>query len=144
MERIERVAAAIFRSDFGDTESWPPKKDGTLGDSEADCYRDNARAAIAALSDTEAEQAPEAGPTVPAVVAMLRRYRKLSADRESGGVVHIIVDDGNVEQHWADKCLAEAENSSEWDRPEDVELARALAEMTPTQRRKVYATDTYP
>lgn len=90
-----------------------------------------------------ADKSPDR-PTVPQVLELLRGYRRIDANRLSGGVVHVIVDDGNVEQYFADSCLTEAESSPEWDRPEDVEIARALAAMTPTQRRKVYATDTYP
>jgi hypothetical protein len=93
------------------------------------------------------DKAPDR-PTVPEVAAMLRDYYRLPG-RGVGGAVHIVVDDGNCDQGSADYC---ARHAAEWARewsgsPEhadlDVRLARMLAQMTGTQRRRLAAMDFY-
>jgi hypothetical protein len=87
-------------------------------------------------------------PTVPEVAALLRDYYRLPG-RGVGGAVHIVVDDGNCDQRSADFCAEHAERwAREWsDAPEyvdlDVKIARMLAEMTGTQRRRLAAMNFY-
>lgn len=87
--------------------------------------------------------ASDGRPTVPEAIEALDAYRALGGIRELGGAVHIIVDDGNCKQSHADWCV---ENCDDWNRDwgggvhleEDRAIARMLAAMTFTQRRKVY------
>ncbi len=76
-------------------------------------------------------------PTVPEAAEALRAYYRLPR-RGMGGAVHIIVEDTNCSQAHADSCLASA---ADWQGDEyaqrDVEIARMLAAMSTTQRRKL-------
>lgn len=75
---------------------------------------------------------PRNRPTVPDVLPLVREiYERHCA----GCCLHIVTDDGNVEQHSAESCV-------EWAREQGHEdclrAAEILAQMTPTQRRRVY------
>jgi hypothetical protein len=68
-------------------------------------------------------------PTVPEVIPRVRAI---------GGVgccLHIVVDDGNVEDHSVKFCLNLAEKAGHAD---CAEVARLLLRMSKTQRTKVY------
>lgn len=86
-------------------------------------------------------------PQVPDVARELREYRKLP-DRMTGGpYLHIIVDDPNYEQHWADGAVEAAQGAVERgddhaDR--DLALTTMIAALTDTQRRKLGDINTYP
>lgn len=88
-------------------------------------------------------------PTVPEAAEALRAYYRLP-DRGNGGAVHIITEDGNCEQKHADWCANEAHDwhlrtlgQSDDYADEDVRIARMLAAMTRTQRRKLYAAHSF-
>lgn len=95
-----------------------------------------------------ANDKPADRPTVPEVAAKLIEYRKLP-HRYTGGCVHICVDDPNFEQHHADWCV---ENAEKWAREwgglkhlaADIEIARLVAALTTSQRRRLAALNTYP
>lgn len=51
-----------------------------------------------------------------------------------GGHFHVILEDGNHEQHFADSALAEAKHLGD---PLTIKVGEVLAEMSSTQRRKL-------
>lgn len=69
-------------------------------------------------------------PTVPEVLPLVRAvYRRHSA----GCCLHVVLDDGNAEQHFAESCLAGVDAEHEDCR----QLAAALVLMSFTQRAKL-------
>jgi hypothetical protein len=85
--------------------------------------------------------------TVPEAVAILRSYYAMPG-REFGGAVHLITEDGNYEQRFADSCLTDIE---EWASEHgggllaaDVEVAEMLQGMSNTQRKKLSKMNFYP
>ncbi len=86
-------------------------------------------------------------PTVPEAVNALRAYHALPG-RENGGAVHIVTEDGNVAQHFADWCV---ENAPKWGTEwgdggfieDDLRIAEMLAAMSATQRSKLYAEGSF-
>lgn len=91
---------------------------------------------------------PATRPTVPHAVEVLTAYYRLPL-RGNGGAVHVITEDGNVDQGTADACV---EGARAWGRTwggdmlieTDVEVAEMLAAMTATQRRKLAQLAFYP
>lgn len=77
----------------------------------------------------------------------LRHYYALPG-RGNGGAVHIITEDGNVAQEYADWCV---ENAPKWTAEfggdallaEDLRIARMLAAMTDAQRQSLYETGNF-
>lgn len=77
----------------------------------------------------------------------LRLYYTLPG-RENGGAVHIITEDGNVEQEHADWCV---ENAPKWAHEfggdaylaRDLLIARLLAALTDQQRKTLYDTGAF-
>lgn len=63
--------------------------------------------------------------------------RTVYARHAAGCCAHIILDDGNVEQTWADECLASARARGHAD---CLVLCDALARMSQTQRQRLYAS----
>jgi hypothetical protein len=77
---------------------------------------------------------PRDRPTVPEVLPLVRRiYERHCA----GCCLHIVTDDGNIEQGHVDFCVQQAKDQQHAD---CLAAAEMLAAMTETQRRKVYAT----
>ena len=75
---------------------------------------------------------PRNRPTVPDVLPLVRAiYERHFA----GCCLHIVTDDGNVEQHHADFCVQYARERGHED---CLRAAEMLAAMTPTQRLRVY------
>ena len=70
-----------------------------------------------------------------AVMAANAYYRK--PDNGVGGVLHIVLDDGNLEAQHVTFCLNEARKCDDRD---GEALALMLSDMTQTQRAKVYAS----
>jgi hypothetical protein len=79
-------------------------------------------------------------PTVSHVAEKLHAYRMIE-DNYVGGVVHIVVDDGNVEQAHADWCLDQANANGN---PIDIEIATLVAALSDAERRELADLDTYP
>jgi hypothetical protein len=79
-------------------------------------------------------------PTVHHVAEKLRAYRMIDGNYV-GGVVHIVVDDGNVEQAHADWCLDQARANGD---PADVDIATLITDLSDAQRRELADLDTYP
>ena len=76
-------------------------------------------------------------PTIPEVLPIVKAWYAKPGN-ECGGMFHIILDDGNHEQHWATKALEEARASGDG---EAIHLAELLAAMSPTQRLKLSNLD---
>jgi hypothetical protein len=70
-------------------------------------------------------------PTVPMVVPWVREWYK---HEPVGGVLHIVLDDLNVEDKHVQWCVEHAREEGD---VEGERLAQTLAYMTVTQRRKV-------
>ena len=79
-------------------------------------------------------------PTVPEAAEALRAYYQRPRC-DMGGIVHIIVEDGNTEQSHANWCLAQAEDHGD---TEDIRIALMLASMSRTQRTKLSHMSFYP
>ena len=75
---------------------------------------------------------PRNRPTVPDVLPLVRAiYERHCA----GCCLHVVTDDGNVEQWCADACV---ETAREREHADCLKAAEMLAAMTPTQRMRVY------
>lgn len=72
-------------------------------------------------------------PTVPEVAALVKAWYAKPGNA-AGGIFHVILDDGNSEQFFAESALEEAVTSGD---PESIELAQKLVAMSPTQRLKL-------
>ena len=75
-------------------------------------------------------------PTVPEVMPLVREWYGKPGN-QAGGIFHVILDDGNFEQVFADQALQSARELGD---PAAVMLAELLAAMSPTQRRKLSAS----
>src|SRR6185369_16413008 len=74
-------------------------------------------------------------PTVPEVLPLVQSIYS----RHSGGCcLHIVTDDGNVEDDHVAFCLKYAKEQGH---PDCVTAAELLLRMTKTQRRKIYRSD---
>ena len=77
-------------------------------------------------------------PTVPEVLELMHAVY----DRHYAGCcAHIVCDDGNVRDSDAQFCLEQAEKEQHLD---CLALCTALVQMSPTQRRKLYASPRPP
>jgi hypothetical protein len=76
-------------------------------------------------------------PTIPEVLPIVKAWYTKPGN-ECGGIFHVILDDGNHEQHWAAGALNDARASGD---EEAIRLAELLAAMSPTQRRKLSKMD---
>ncbi|MCT0528339.1 hypothetical protein N0599_21620 [Pseudomonas aeruginosa] len=72
-------------------------------------------------------------PTVPEVMPLVREWYDKPGN-QTGGIFHVILDDGNYEKVFADQALKSARELGD---PEAVILAELLVAMSPTQRRKL-------
>lgn len=75
-------------------------------------------------------------PTVPEVLPLVEAYYRKPGNAV-GGVLHIVLDDGNVKDDHVRFCLDEALLDGDED---GAHLARLLLRMTKTQRSKIVAT----
>lgn len=78
---------------------------------------------------------PKDRPSVPEVAELARAYYEKPGNG-CGGSLHIVLDDGNLEDGHIEFCRTYA---AERDDADGVRLAELLLQMTPTQRHKVYA-----
>lgn len=72
--------------------------------------------------------------TVPDILPLVRGFYQLPGN-EVGGVLHIVLDDGNIEDQHIEYCLSEAIAKNDMIA---VSLAKLLLKMTYTQRKKIY------
>ena len=72
-------------------------------------------------------------PTIPEVLPKVRQYYK---QNPTGGVLHIVLDDGNIRDSCVIFCL---ELAIEKDDTEGEALARLILLMSKTQRLKLYS-----
>jgi hypothetical protein len=77
---------------------------------------------------------PANRPTVPQVLPFVRAYYN---DHGAGGSLHIVLDDGNLEDGSVQFCIDSAEERGD---AAGAALGRLLLQMTRTQRAKVYRT----
>jgi hypothetical protein len=80
---------------------------------------------------------PNKKPSVAEVLPVVKAWYAKPGNR-CGGMFHVILDDGNHEQHWATSALAEARASGNG---EAIHLVELLVAMSPTQRRKLSHLD---
>jgi len=66
---------------------------------------------------------------------IMRRFRDYFADHPTWGVLHIALDDGNLEDSHIQFCI---EYAGEQGDAEGQALARILMDFTPAQRAKMY------
>jgi len=79
-------------------------------------------------------------PRVPDVIALARAYYAKPGNRV-GGNLHIVLDDGNMEDQHIEWCRQLAQNAGDVD---GVALADKLLALTRTQRRKIRSAELYP
>lgn len=70
---------------------------------------------------------------VQALILLVREWFSQPGN-EDGGIFHVMLEDGNVEQEFADIALAQARESGD---PTAIELAEKLAALTVAERIKV-------
>lgn len=74
-------------------------------------------------------------PTIPEVWPMVIDYYGKPGNC-AGGHLHIVLDDGNIDDDDVEFCLQSAKQNGDFD---GVRLATKLLAMSKTQRRKLYA-----
>ena len=79
----------------------------------------------------EAEQ--RAKPTIPEVLPLITRFAKVP-ENNVGGCLHIVLDDGNVDDFSIQSCLDYAIKRSDF---LAIEVAEVLLRMSKTQRLKL-------
>lgn len=79
-------------------------------------------------------------PTVPEVLPLVRAYYAKDGNG-AGGSLHIVLDDGNVEDSHVRFCLEFAREEGDED---GVRLAETLLQMSQTQRLKLYRASHLP
>jgi hypothetical protein len=70
---------------------------------------------------------------VPQVLAMVRSYAAIEGN-DTGGSLHVVLDDGNVDDSTVRSCIHDARQRG--DQP-GVKLGEALLQMSRTQRLKI-------
>lgn len=81
-----------------------------------------------------------AKPTVPEVLPLVRAYYA-KGGCGAGGNLHVVLDDGNVEDCFVESCLDRCRESRDAD---GEQLASLLLKMSKTQRRKLAASPKSP
>jgi len=71
-------------------------------------------------------------PKIPEVLPFAKEYYSLHG---AGGNLHIILDDGNIDDDDIEFCLQCSKNENDL---EGIKLAELLLKMSKTQRRKIY------
>jgi hypothetical protein len=80
----------------------------------------------------DTEQPPKK-PTIPEVIPLVKAWYALPGNNV-GGIFHVLLDDGNCEQHFAISALKDARELGD---PQAIDLAEKLVAMSQTQRRKL-------
>lgn len=73
-------------------------------------------------------------PTIPQVVPLIRAYYAKPGN-SMGGAFHIIFEDDNTEQHWAEICLERAREQGD---PDGIEIGELLVRMSRSQRHRLF------
>lgn len=68
----------------------------------------------------------------------LELSRKIYDKNCVGGLLHIVLDDGNLKNNHIESCIEDIENSNSEDKELYLKCAINLLKMTPTQRIKLY------
>jgi hypothetical protein len=76
-------------------------------------------------------------PTVPDVISLVQDYYAQPLNG-AGGSLHIVLDDGNVEDGSVDHCIEFAKESGDVD---GERLGQLLRSMSATQRKRLYRCD---
>ena len=76
-------------------------------------------------------------PTVPEVLPLIVTYYSIPGN-SVGGIFHIVLDDGNVDDGDVEYCLNLAKERED---KESIEIGEILLRMSRTQRRKLYLSD---
>lgn len=71
-------------------------------------------------------------PTVPDVLPLVREYIRRN---EAGGVLHIVLSDGNLDDSSVEYCLNEARKEGD---AEAARIAELMLQMTRTQRTRLH------
>jgi hypothetical protein len=92
-----------------------------------------------AVDDQNAAKLPDDGnserkPTIPEVIPLIREYYAKSGNG-AGGSLHIVLEDGNLEDRNVDFCIDYARSRDDAD---GVLLAQMLRRMTRAQRSRIY------
>ena len=72
-------------------------------------------------------------PTVPDVLPIMYAYRDVKGN-ESGGSLHVVLDDGNTEDAHVNFCIRYAKDQGD---AAGVQLGEMLLKMSPAQRKKL-------
>ena len=78
-------------------------------------------------------------PTVQKVLLLVQKYYAKPGNL-TGGCLHLVLDDGNLDDDYVEYCLGVAEEHHDAD---GVELAQLLLQMSLAQREKLYKSATY-
>ena len=78
-------------------------------------------------------------PTVPEVLLLVQKYYAKPGNL-AGGYLHLVLDDGNIDDDYVEFCLKYAGENHDAD---GVELARLLLQMSLAQREKLYKSAMY-
>lgn len=76
---------------------------------------------------------PSATITVPDVIDRFKDYHELPGN-SCWGSLHVVLDDGNLKDHFVQFCIDFAEQSGD---REGAELGRILLQLSETQRDKI-------
>ena len=76
-------------------------------------------------------------PTMPKVLSFVKAYYAKPGN-EVGGCLHIVLDDGNIEDSHIEFCRNSARKHNDND---GIVLAELLLQMNYTQRKKLYMAD---
>ncbi len=72
-------------------------------------------------------------PTLPEVIPLMRAYAAKEGN-ECGGSLHVVLDDGNVNDSHVKFCIQYAKDNND---PGGVKLGETLLSMSKTQRREL-------
>lgn len=64
--------------------------------------------------------------------------KKIYSKNSVGGLLHIVLDDGNLKNSHIEWCINEIKSSNDDDKDLYLQCAYNLLKMTPTQRLKLY------
>lgn len=82
------------------------------------------------------QEAKKTKPSIPDIVPLVLEYYAREGN-SAGGIFHVIIDDKNYEQCFANSALVEARETKD---PLTIQIAEMLVEMSSTQRRKLSAS----
>lgn len=74
---------------------------------------------------------PSAKETVPEVI---ERFKTYHAQNGAWGSLHVVLDDGNIHDHFVEGCIEYAKKQND---TEGLELGKILLKMSKSQRHKI-------